>query len=35
MSNLVALVPLVIFLVLALAVSLVVRRRTHAAAAAS
>ena len=29
MSNLVALVPLVIFLVLALAVSLVVRRRTH------
>lgn len=30
MSNLVALVPLVIFLVLALAVSLVVRRRTHA-----
>ena len=31
MSNLVALVPLVIFLVVALAVSLVVRRRTHAA----
>lgn len=32
MSNLVALVPLVLFLILALAVSLVVRRRTHAAA---
>ena len=31
MSNLVALVPLVIFLVLALTVSLVVRRRAHAA----
>lgn len=31
MSNLVALVPLVIFLALALAVSLVVRRRAHAA----
>ena len=31
MSNLVALVPLVLFLILALAVSLVVRRRTHAA----
>lgn len=31
MSNLVALVPLVIFLVLALAVSLVVRHRTHVA----
>ena len=31
MSNLVALVPLVIFLVLALMVSLVVRRRTHVA----
>lgn len=31
MSNLVALVPLVIFLVLALVVSLVVRRRTHVA----
>ena len=31
MSNLVALVPLVIFLVLALTVSLVVRRRTHTA----
>ena len=29
MSNLVALVPLVLFLILALAVSLVVRRRTH------
>ncbi|MDY4122739.1 MAG: sodium/panthothenate symporter, partial [Ellagibacter isourolithinifaciens] len=31
MSNLVALVPLVLFLILARAVSLVVRRRTHAA----
>ena len=31
MSNLVALVPLVIFLALALAVSLVVRHRAHAA----
>lgn len=31
MSNLVALVPLVLFLILALAVSLVVRRRTHVA----